>query len=75
MGAFETSRSADRDCNPRRFEQLIGKSAVLEAVLRRNPTGRADWFHGSYPGRNRHRQGADRACCSRFQFTVRTSVH
>ena len=33
MGAFETSRSADPDCNPRRFEQLIGKSPVLEAVL------------------------------------------
>jgi formate hydrogenlyase transcriptional activator len=33
VGAFETSRSADRDCNPRRFEQLIGKSPVLEAVL------------------------------------------
>jgi formate hydrogenlyase transcriptional activator len=33
VGAFETSRSADPDCNPRRFEQLIGKSPVLEAVL------------------------------------------
>ena len=33
MGAFETSRSADQDRNPRRFEQLIGKSPALEAVL------------------------------------------
>jgi formate hydrogenlyase transcriptional activator len=33
VGAFETSRSADQDCNPRRFEQLIGKSLALEAVL------------------------------------------
>jgi formate hydrogenlyase transcriptional activator len=33
VGAFETSRSADQDRNPRRFEQLIGKSPALEAVL------------------------------------------
>jgi formate hydrogenlyase transcriptional activator len=33
VGAFETSRSADQDRNPRRFEQLIGKSLALEAVL------------------------------------------
>jgi formate hydrogenlyase transcriptional activator len=33
VGAFELSRSSDQDRNPRRFEQLIGKSSVLEAVL------------------------------------------
>jgi formate hydrogenlyase transcriptional activator len=33
VGAFETSRSGDQDRNPRRFEQLIGKSPALEAVL------------------------------------------
>ena len=33
MGAFATSRSSDQDRNPRRFEQLIGKSCVLEVVL------------------------------------------
>ena len=33
MGAFERFRSADQDCNPRRFEQLIGKSPALESVL------------------------------------------
>jgi len=33
VGAFATSRSSDQDRNPRRFEQLIGKSCVLEVVL------------------------------------------
>ena len=33
MGAFERFRSADQDRNPRRFEQLIGKSPALETVL------------------------------------------
>jgi formate hydrogenlyase transcriptional activator len=43
VGAFETSRSSDQDRNPRRFEQLVGKSSALEAVLeqvqRVAPTG------------------------------------
>jgi formate hydrogenlyase transcriptional activator len=33
VAAFQTFRSTDQDRNPRRFEQIIGNSAVLEAVL------------------------------------------
>jgi formate hydrogenlyase transcriptional activator len=33
VGALETFRLGDEDRNPRRFEQIIGKSPVLEAVL------------------------------------------
>jgi formate hydrogenlyase transcriptional activator len=33
VGAFAISRSGDQDRNPRRFEQLIGKSPALEVVL------------------------------------------
>jgi formate hydrogenlyase transcriptional activator len=33
VGAFERSGSGDQNHNPRRFEQLIGKSRSLEAVL------------------------------------------
>ncbi len=33
MGAFERFGPGDQDRNPRRFEQIIGKSPALEAVL------------------------------------------
>ncbi len=33
MGAFERFGSGDQDRNPRRFEQVIGSSPALEAVL------------------------------------------
>jgi formate hydrogenlyase transcriptional activator len=33
VGAFERFGSGDQDRNPRRFEQVIGKSPALEAVL------------------------------------------
>jgi formate hydrogenlyase transcriptional activator len=33
LGALQTFRSDDQDRNPRRFEQIIGKSPALEAVL------------------------------------------
>jgi formate hydrogenlyase transcriptional activator len=33
VGAFAISRSGEQDRNPRRFEQLIGKSPALEVVL------------------------------------------
>jgi formate hydrogenlyase transcriptional activator len=33
VGALETFRSSDQDRNPRRFEQIIGKSPALESVL------------------------------------------
>ena len=33
MGAVATFRSGDQDRNPRRFEQIIGNSSVLESVL------------------------------------------
>ena len=33
MGALQPFRSDDQDRNPRRFEQIIGKSPALEAVL------------------------------------------
>jgi transcriptional regulator with GAF, ATPase, and Fis domain len=33
VGAFERCGLGDQDCNPRRFEQLIGSSPALEAVL------------------------------------------
>lgn len=33
MGAVATFRSADQDRDPRRFEQIIGKSSALESVL------------------------------------------
>jgi formate hydrogenlyase transcriptional activator len=33
VGAVATFRSADQDRNPRRFEQIIGKSPALESVL------------------------------------------
>ena len=33
MGAFERFGSGDQDCRPRRFEQVIGNSPALEAVL------------------------------------------
>jgi formate hydrogenlyase transcriptional activator len=33
VGALETFRSRDQDRNPRRFEQIIGKSPALESVL------------------------------------------
>ena len=33
MGAIATFRSRDQDRNPRRFEQIVGKSSALESVL------------------------------------------
>jgi formate hydrogenlyase transcriptional activator len=33
VGAVATFRSADQDRDPRRFEQIIGKSSALESVL------------------------------------------
>ena len=33
MGAVERLGSADQDGNQRRFEQIIGNSPILEAVL------------------------------------------
>ena len=33
MAAVVRFGSADQDCNPRRFEQIIGKSSALESVL------------------------------------------
>src|SRR5437016_10348279 len=73
VGAFQRVESGEQLSYERRFEQVIGNSPALEEVLEQVERV-APGFHRSYPGRNRHRQGADRARDSQHQLALRTSL-
>jgi len=75
VGAVARFGTADRDGNPRRFEQIIGNQHCSGIGAGTSSTRRAHGFHRSYPGRNRHWQRTYRPRDSRFEFTGRTSVH
>ena len=58
----------------RRFEQIIGNSPALEAVLEQVERVAPTDSTVLDPGRNRHRQRTDRARDSQPQLAVRTPV-
>jgi len=75
VGAVARFGTADRDGNPRRFEQIIGNSTALESVLeqvqRVAPTDSTALILGETGTGKELIAPRD----SRFEFTGRASVH
>ena len=73
--AFERSSASEQDYNPRRFEQVVGNSAVLESVFAQVELVAPTDSTVSDPGRNRHGQGTDCTGDSQYQPSLRTPIH
>jgi len=76
VGAVATLGPVDHDRSPRRFEQINSSSPALESVgLNKLSKSRPRISTALIQGRNRHRQGTDRARDSQSERAVRTPIY